>query len=339
MRYRVISAQEGLLVSELGIGGNIFGYVCDKRQSKEILNAARDYGVNFVDTADVYSDGRSEEMIGEALTGERAQWIIASKVGVRSNETGKGSGSRKVIFSRIEDSLRRLRTDYIDIYQLHHFDPLTPVQETLDAMTELRNQGKIRYFGLSNLSVQQVALYLKEAQFSNLMLPATNQIHYNILKRKVVENFSIAALNSKPSLLVYGVLGRGILSSKYCFGEMPERDSRANISLSVRSDLQPVVLEAVEHLSQISLNAGITMSQLALAYALRSSEVASALVGMRSVEQLVEIANTFVHDLPPDFWGSVDQYLVDLGNLEQVSLGRPLLHPHNEATSIESEVR
>jgi aryl-alcohol dehydrogenase-like predicted oxidoreductase len=338
MRYREISG-EVELISELGIGGNIFGYVCDKRQSREILSVAKDCGVNFVDTADVYSEGRSEEMIGEALSGQRAQWIIASKVGLRSNETGSGSGSRKVIFSRIEASLRRLQTDYIDIYQLHQFDPITPVQETLDAMTELRNQGKIRHFGLSNFSVHQVELYLKEAQFSNLILPATNQIHYNILKRKVVDNFSIAALNSQPRLLAYGVLGRGVLSSKYRLGEMPNSDTRANMSLSVKSDLQPEVLGAVARLSQIGLNAGITMSQLALAYALRSSEVASALVGVRSIEQLEEVAKTFILDLRPDFWRSVDQYLADLGNLEHVSLGMPLSYLQNETTSIESEVK
>ncbi len=333
MRYRAISAERAL-VSGLGIGGNIFGYACDQRQSKEILSAAQDYGVNFVDTADVYSDGRSEEMIGEALSGQRAHWIIASKVGVRSNETGNGRGSRKVIFSRIEGSLRRLRTDYIDIYQLHHFDPETPVQETLEAMTALRSQGKVRYFGLSNVSVQQAALYIKEAQCSNLILPATNQIHYNILKRKAADDFSLAAVNGRPRLLVYGALGRGVLSGKYRLGEMPKRDTRANMSVSVSSDLQPEVLGAVDHLSQIGLNAGITMSQLAVAYVLRSSEVASVLVGVRSIEQLAEIANTFMLDLRPDFWKSVDQYLADLGGMEQVSLGRPLLPHQNELASI-----
>ncbi len=314
MRYRTISA-EGALVSELCIGGNIFGYACNKRQSKEILCAAQDYGVNFIDTADVYSEGRSEEMIGEALIGMRANWIIASKVGVRSNETGNGRGSRKAIFSQIEGSLRRLRTDYIDLYQLHHFDPETPVQETLEAMTALRNQGKIRYFGLSNFSVQQAASFIEDAQFSKLILPATNQIYCNILNRKLADNFSIAAVNGRPRLLAFGVLGRGVLSGKYRLGEVPKRDTRASMSVSVKSDLQPAVLGTVAHLSQIGLNAGITMSQLAVAYVLRSSEIASALVGVRSIEQLAEIANTFTLDLRPDLWKAVDQYLKDLGDI------------------------
>ena len=314
MRYRTISA-EGALVSELGIGGNIFGYACNQRQSKEILSAAEDYGVNFIDTADVYSEGRSEEMIGEALSGKRSRWIIASKVGVRSNESGNGRGSRKAIFSRIEGSLRRLRTDYIDLYQLHHFDPETPVQETLEAMTELRNQGKIRYFGLSNFSVQQAASFIEDAQFSKLILPTTNQIHCNILNRKLSDDFSIAAVNGRPRLLAFGVLGRGVLSGKYRLGEVPKKDTRASMSVSVNSDLRPSVLGAVAHLSQIGLNAGITMSQLAVAYVLRSSEIASALVGVRSIEQLAEIANTFTLDLRPDLWKVVDQYLKDLGDI------------------------
>lgn len=314
MKYRTISA-EGVLVSELGIGGNIFGYACNQMQSKEILSAAQDYGVNFIDTADVYSEGRSEEMIGEALSGNRARWIIASKVGVRSNETGNGRGTRKAIFSRIEGSLRRLRTDYIDLYQLHHFDPETPVQETLEAMTALRNQGKIRHFGLSNFSVQQAASFIEDAQFSKLILPATNQIYCNILNPKLADDFSIVPVNGRPRLLVFGVLGRGVLSGKYRLGEVPKRDTRASMSVSVNSDLQPAVLGAVAHLSQIGLNAGITMSQLAVAYVLRSSEIASALVGVRSIEQLAEIANTFTLDLRPDLWKAVDQYLKDLGDI------------------------
>lgn len=324
MKYRAISG-EGVRVSTLAIGGNIFGYACDQRQTKKILSAARDNGVNFVDTADVYSDGRSEEMIGNALSGQRECWIIASKVGVKSHETGESTGSKKVIFERIENSLRRLRTDYIDLYQLHHFDPDTPVQETLEAMEALLTQGKVRHFGLSNLNAQQVALYVKYARLSNLTLPATNQIHYNIIKREMANEHFAASESDRPRLLVYGALGRGVLSGKYRPGETPGESTRANLSVSVKSDLQPVVLRAVADLAKIGLEAGVTMGQLALAYVIRSPEVVSALVGIRTVEQLEEIVKGCALCLNVDFWAAVDDYLNNLEGLEQVSLGKPSL--------------
>lgn len=325
MKYRSISA-DGVTVSTLAIGGNIFGYACDARLTKEILDAASDYGVNFLDTADVYSGGQSEELIGKALRGKRGNWIIASKVGVNSkNETGRTLGSKKEIFSRIEHSLYRLQTDYIDIYQLHQFDPETPVFETLEAMETLRNQGKIRYFGISNFNVQQVDLVVQTALQSGIQIPVTNQIHYNILKRKVANTFFYDSEFDRPRLLIYGALGRGVLSGKYRLGEAPSPNTRAYVSAAVKSDLRASVLQLVSDLTEISRQFGITMSQLAISYVLRSNKVAAALVGIRSVEQLLEVSEGWGQDQSPDLWVTVDKYLSELEDVDQGSLGEQLL--------------
>jgi aryl-alcohol dehydrogenase-like predicted oxidoreductase len=289
------------------------------------LVAAKDLGINFIDTADVYSDGRSEQMIGDALINDRERWIIASKVGVRSTESGHGIGAKKVIFKRVEDSLRRLRTDYIDIYQLHRFDPETPVIETIEAMDSLCTQGKVRFFGLSNFDVQQSVEFLDAASGARLLMPATNQVHHNLFKRQIVHQFGKMPESFPLKLLVYGALGRGILAGKYRQGELPSERSRAYVSASVKGDLQPVVFEAVAGLNKIALKAGISMSQLAVAHVLRTKAVLSALVGIRTVAQLSEVSQACTWDLSSDFWKIVDDYVLSVEDLDHVSLGKPIL--------------
>jgi aryl-alcohol dehydrogenase-like predicted oxidoreductase len=323
VKYRSISADK-VIVSTLAVGGNIFGYACDQRETKEILDAASDNGINFIDTADVYSDGQSEQLIGNALRGKRESWIIASKVGVKSNQTGRFLGSKKEILTRIEHSLRRLQTDYIDIYQLHQFDPETPVFETLEAMETLRNQGKLRYFGISNFNLQQVDLVVQTALQSGFQVPVTNQIHYNILKRKVANTFFNDSEFEWPRLLIYGALGRGVLSGKYRLGEAPSPNTRAYVSAAVKSDLRASVLQLVSDLTEISRQLGITMSQLAISYVLRSNKVAAALVGVRSVEQLLEVSEGWGQDQSPDLWVTVDKYLNELEDIDQGNLGEQL---------------
>jgi len=229
MKYRTIGGSD-TRVSTIALGGNIFGYACDAAQTREIIAAAEALGVNFADTADVYSEGRSEEFIGQALRGRRNRWIVATKVGVDSDATGRGSGAKAVIHSRIEHSLRRLQTDYMDIYQLHHFDPDTPVEETLAAAEVLRAQGKVRHFGISNCTAPQVRAYTSASRTFGLPMPATHQVHYNILKRQIEHDLVPQSEPTRPRLLAYGVLGRGVLSGKYRSGEAVPANTRAAMS-------------------------------------------------------------------------------------------------------------
>jgi len=325
MNYRTLTANEGR-VSTLALGGNIFGYACDEAETCALLHEAESLGVNFVDTADVYSDGRSEEMIGRALVGRRDRWVIATKVGVKSDATGHGIGAKKLIFERIEQSLRRLRTDYIDLYQLHHFDPITPPAETLDAFATLRAQGKVRHFGLSNCTAPQAHGYIAAADLTDCPPPATNQIHYNLLKRRAEEEFLAAPPAGQPRLLVYGALGRGVLSGKYRAGETPAAHSRAALSARVQADLQPAVLAAVAGLETIARAADLTMSQLATAYVLRAPAVVAALVGLRTNAQLREIAAACSREVSPETWAAIDAFVARLAFDDQVSLGQPALN-------------
>jgi len=324
MNYRTITA-DGPRVSTLGLGGNIFGYACDETETRAIIHAAENLGVNLVDTADVYSEGRSEELIGKALEGRRDRWIIATKVGVESGATGHGIGAKKLIFERIEGSLRRLRTDYIDIYQLHHFDPVTPAAETIEAFETLRAQGKVRHFGLSNCTAAQANRYTAAACAVGQPPPATHQIHYNLLKRQAEEEFLTAPDEHQPRLLIYGALGRGVLSGKYRAGNPPAQNTRAAMSARVQADLQPAVLSAVAHLETLAHEIGLTMSQLATAYVLRPPSVLAALIGIRTVTQLRELTSGPDRPLRADQWARVDDFLQASASLNEVSLGQPTL--------------
>lgn len=310
-------------VSVIGIGGNLFGYACDAAQTKEILSAAKHLGVNFIDTADVYSNGLSEEMIGNALSGHRKQWVIATKVGVKSGESGRGKASRKMIHDRVDKSLKRLKTDYIDLYQIHHFDVDTPIEETIDAMQQLLSIGKIREFGVSNFTAKQVAETL--AKEHARARPVTNQVHFNLLKRERVIDYVKRSTSGWPKLLVYGVLGRGILGDRYQENSYIPSNSRAAQSSSVRADLQPSLMRVVKELRTLAGLNGLTTSQLAVYFATRNPAILSAIVGFRTVEQLEEIANQPNAINNRNFWAAIDSYVDTVQALREVSLGDPLL--------------
>ena len=320
MKYQNI-AGSSTCVSSLSVGGNIFGYACDAIETQRILAAAEELGVNMVDTADVYSEGRSEEFIGQALLARRNRWILATKVGVKSGDTGSGAATRQNIQGRVEHSLRRLRTDHIDIYQLHHFDPETPIEETLQTAAQLRAQGKIIHFSVSNCSVGQICMFEEASLRTGLPRIATNQVHYNLLKRNIEHEMMPLFQSRGLGLLVYGVLGRGVLSGKYREGQPVPDNTRATMSSRVRLDLQPHILRVVARLETFCLEAGISLPELAVAYVLRFNVVLSAVVGMRSVEQLQTVARATDLDLGASFWEKIDEFLCDLGELEGASLG------------------
>lgn len=277
-------------VSRIGLGGNVFGHFLGDSESVSLIHYAREFGINLIDTADTYSNGESETYIGHAVQGERARWILASKVGIASTGSPCGIGRAKHIRSRVEGSLRRLRTDYIDIYQLHHRDPVTPIQETLDVFTELVREGKIRCFGVSNFSAEHLRASVDQARRFRSAEPATVQAHLNLLKRSALDELLPYCQREGIAVLAYGVLARGILSGKYRSGEHLPASSRAASSLSIKADLVPEVLAAVAALEDCAKEFGMPLSRMCTAWSLAQPGVSAVLVGVRGEEQVKDNA-------------------------------------------------
>ena len=267
--------------SKLMLGGNIFGHFCDEKSSRRIVDLASERGLKAVDTANVYSDGLSEEFIGRALGSRRNDWFVATKVGLRSHANPAGIGTRKNILDSVQGSLKRLRTDYIDLYQIHHFDPETPIEETLDCFRELKEQGVIRQFGVSNYSGEQ----LERAMSASDGLISTHQVPLNIC---VGEKQAIG--KSQCKILAYSTLYRGLLSEKYLGDDLPLA-SRASISESVRRDMSQEYLKTLSHMARICLENDLTIGAVALHWVLNKNYVNWAIVGCRSTNQLSEICD------------------------------------------------
>ncbi|MDD5687482.1 MAG: aldo/keto reductase [Elusimicrobia bacterium] len=285
MEYRTLGSSN-LEVSCLGLGGNIFGHFCDIKETETIIKTAFDNGINFIDTADVYSDGLSEEFIGAAIRHCRKKCIIATKVGVTSTGTSRGIGRKKYILSNVEGSLKRLNTDYIDLYQMHHFDYDTPLNETLEALHLLIKEGKVLYIGTSNYSGEQLEHSLQLARTLSYDSFSSAQNSYNLLKRDIENDILPICKKENVGLIVYGALARGILSGKYRLNQDIPLNSRAIKSASIKADITKSVLDTVEKLIQFSECRKRNVNSLALAWLLCREEISSVLIGIRNVAQL-----------------------------------------------------
>jgi len=285
MKYREFGSSACDL-SCLALGGNIFGHFCDKRATAKIIHAAQDLGINLIDTADVYSNGLSEEFIGLALEAKRSDWVIATKVGVQSDENPGGKGRKDYIFRQVEHSLRRLRTDYIDIYQMHHFDPETPITETLEALDLLLKQGKVRFIGASNFSGRQLEMFTQMADSLGTKALYSTQHQYNLFNREIEEDVIPVSKEARIGVFAYGVLARGILAGRYRLGQPLPKESRASTSGRVRADLTKPVLEVVERLIAFAQSREKSIAHVALSWALRLPEITSVIIGVRSIAQL-----------------------------------------------------
>ncbi|MBI2901282.1 MAG: aldo/keto reductase [Planctomycetes bacterium] len=311
----------GPWVSPIAIGGNVFGHFCGESETRQILDAAEDLGINLVDTADVYSEGRSEELLGAALEGRRDRWTIASKVGVRSHELPLGKGRRDHIIGSVEGSLRRLRTDRIDLCQMHHFDPATPIEETLAALDQLVRQGKVRYPGVSNYSGTQLAAACDVCRSMDLAPLVSIQTHYNLLKREAESGVFPVSQENGVGVAVYGALGRGVLSGKYRSGAEPPADSRAATSRRVRADLTGPVLETAVALDAFARTRGRPLAQLAIAWVLLRDEVGTVIVGFRDAGQLRDLAPAGAWRPSDAELKEIDRIIGDRRRFETLSLG------------------
>lgn len=291
MEYTTLG-QTGLLVSRLCLGCMTFGGEADEAAASSMIAAFVDAGGNFLDTADSYWAGESEEMVGRATTGIRDELVIATKVGLRIGPGANDVGtSRERIIRSCEASLRRLRTDRIDLYQLHCFDPSTPVEESMDALRVLVDQGKIRYAGLSNFTGWQVAEARLVAEAVGLRALASVQPQYSLVERNVEKDVIPVCERYGLGVIAWGPLGGGFLSGKYRRDEPPSSEGRLGKTLPWMEEHWPrraveqnwAVLAAV---GDIARDLGKHPAQVALNWLLTRPAVTGPIVGARSPEQL-----------------------------------------------------
>ena len=290
MEYRPLG-RTGVQVSKLCLGTMMFGAWgnTDHDDSIRIIHAALDAGVNFVDTADVYSAGESEQIVGKALKGRRDDVVLATKFFMpMGDDPNRRGGSRRWIVQAVEDSLRRLGTDWIDLYQVHRPDPDTDVEETLGALTDLVRQGKVRAIGSSSYSGSQIVEAQRVASDRRLERFRTEQPPYSLLTRLIELDVLPTAQRHGMGILTYSPLGGGWLSGRWTADSSPTSPVRQR--LAARFDMSlpenQRKLEAVEQLARVADDAGISLIELAIAFVVNHPAVTSAIIGPRTMEQL-----------------------------------------------------
>ena len=296
MKYKILG-NTGLKVSELCLGTMTFGGKgywtaigqLPQEPVDELVKRSVDAGINFIDTANVYSEGLSEEMTGKAIRNlglKRDDLVIATKVRGKMSEGPNGSGlTRKHIMQQAEESLRRLNVDYIDLYQIHGYDPLTPLEETLRALDELVTSGKVRYIGCSNLAAWQLMKALSYSTYKDIAKFVSLQAYYTIAGRDLERELIPLLNDQKVGLMVWSPLAGGLLSGKYGRNMQGPEDSRR-----INFDFPPVnkekAFDIIDVMQPIAQQKGISVAQLALAWLLHQPAVTSVIIGAKKTEQL-----------------------------------------------------
>ncbi|HEY3463056.1 MAG TPA: aldo/keto reductase [Gaiellaceae bacterium] len=286
MEYRQLGDSD-LRVAEICLGTwTTFGGSLSEDAAVALVDAAFDCGVNFFDTANIYSEGRSEEVLGRALVGRpRDSYVLATKVWGRAPDGGRGL-SREQVVHQIDRSLERLGAEFVDLYQCHAWDPDVPLAETLEAMTEIVEAGKVRYVGCSNWSGEQIRQAIDLAREHGYVKIVSSQPEYSLLHREPEEDVIPAGSENGVSQVVYSPLAQGVLTGKYAPGEAAREGTRAAARAEWMEFLDDDTLARVGRLRPIADGLGITMAQLALAWILREPNVASVIVGASRPEQL-----------------------------------------------------
>jgi aryl-alcohol dehydrogenase-like predicted oxidoreductase len=314
MEYRLL-ADTGVFVSELCLGAMTFGGRgqmwdviggLDQPSVDAIVHRALDHGINFIDTADVYSAGESETMVGKALSGRRGQVVLATKVrgrmGKGPNEVGL---SRLHIVDALDASLRRLGTDYVDLYQVHRFDPLTSLEDTLRALDDLVRAGKVRYVGCSNFAAWQLMKAQAISRAEGLERFRCTQSYYSLAGRELEREMIPLLKDQGLGLLVWSPLAGGLLSGKFNREGAGESGRRANF------DFPPVNKEKafaiVEGLRKVAASRSGSVSQIALAWLLAQNTVTSVIIGARKLEQLEDNLKSVDVTLSPDELRALDE--------------------------------
>jgi aryl-alcohol dehydrogenase-like predicted oxidoreductase len=294
MEYRNLG-KSGVKVSAIGIGCNQFGGKVDAAGTKAVVQRALEEGINFFDTANVYGkpSGRSEEFLGAALEGQREHVVIATKVRFQMDgqpEPNNKGSSRYHILREVEASLRRLRTDRIDLYQIHAWDESVSVEETMRALDDLVRAGKVRYVGASQFAAWQLAHANTLAEMMSREQFITIQTHYNLLERDVERELAPYCAWSGVGLLPYFPLAGGLLTGKYTRGEPPPAGSRGEFSPYVKNRLTDATFDKLDKLRAFADSHGHTLHDLAFAWLLSKETIPSVIAGATTPEQVSENA-------------------------------------------------
>lgn len=287
MKYRKLG-RSNLLVSELCLGTMMFGDQTDESESARIVDLAREQGVNFIDTADVYTKGASETIVGRCLSADRHRWVLASKLGNRMSDLPNESRySRKWIVSELEASLRRLDTDYLDIYYLHRDYEGDCLEESLRAIDDLIRAGKIRCFGLSNFRGWRIAEVVRLCERIGMPAPVVCQPYYNLLNRGPEVEILPACRNYGLGVAAYSPIARGVLTGKYRPDAPPAEGTRAarGDRRILESEWRPESLLIAEKLAAHASAKGVSLLHFACAWLLASRTVSAVIAGPRTLAQ------------------------------------------------------
>ncbi|MGW0566226.1 aldo/keto reductase [Streptomyces tauricus] len=334
MQYRTLG-RTGVQVSSLALGAMNFGRIgrTTQEEATALVDAALDAGINVIDTADAYSAGESEELVGKAVTGRRDDLVLATKAYLpMGDERNHRGSSRRWLVTALEDSLRRLGVDHVDLYQVHRWDPATSDEETLSALTDLRSAGKIRYFGSSTFPAHRIVQAQWAAREHHLGRYVTEQPGYSILQRgiethvlPVTEEYGLGVLAWSPlaSGWLSGAIreGREVTTNRSAF--MPQRFDTAVPANRAK-------LDAVERLARVADEAGLTMIQLALGFVTAHPAVTSALIGPRTPDHLRSQLAAADTVLPADVLDAIDTIVppgTDLAPSEKNDTPPSLLDP------------
>jgi aryl-alcohol dehydrogenase-like predicted oxidoreductase len=317
MKYRTLG-KTGMKVSPYALGAMMFGAIGnpDHEDSIRIIHKALDAGINLVDTADMYARGESEEIVGKALRGRRDNIVLATKVyGSMGDDPNQQGLSKRWIMTEVENSLRRLQTDHIDLYQIHRPDPSTDIEETLSALTDLVRQGKVRAIGSSTMPASDMVEAQWVSERRGLERFRTEQPTYSILTRSIEREVLPVAQRYGMGTLVWSPLAQGMLTGRVRKGA--QTDLRRAAMFSHLSDERR--LDAVEQLIPLAEQAGLPMTHMAMAFAISHPGVTSALIGPRTIEQLDDLLASVDVSLDDDLLDAIDVIVppgTDIGTLD-----------------------
>jgi aryl-alcohol dehydrogenase-like predicted oxidoreductase len=309
MRYRKLGDSE-IEVSEISLGSWLtYGHGVEREHTEACTRAAFEAGITLFDTSNVYGVGAAETAWGEILKDfKRDSYVLATKLYFQVSETDRGLSSEQ-IHKQLDLSLERLQTDYVDLYQCHRFDSETPIEETMEALTEVAASGKVREIGFSEWTPEQIRAGLEVPGTKKFV---SSQPQYNAIWRAPEAEVFPLCVENGISQIVWSPLAQGILTGKYKPGEEPPEDSRAaseEMSVSISRYLDDAVLEAVQRLIPIAEGAGLSMVEMALAWVLRREELASAIIGASRPEQVHANAAASGVELSADVLEAIDEAL------------------------------
>jgi aryl-alcohol dehydrogenase-like predicted oxidoreductase len=312
MQYRNLG-RSGLKVSPICLGSMMFGGPTDEATSARIIAKARAAGVNFIDTADNYNKGASEQVVGRAIASDRPGWILATKLANQmGDDPNRGGLSRRWVLEAADECLQRLGTDWVDICYLHKEDHATPLEETVRALGDLMRGGKIRYFGVSNYRGWRIAEICNICDRLGIDRPIVSQPYYNAMNRMPEVEHIPACAYYGLGVVPYSPLARGVLTGKYAPDSAPGKETRAGRSdkRMLETEWRPESLKLAQEIKRHAGSKGFTAGQLAVAWLLNSAFVSSVVAGPRTEEQWDDYVRALDYPFTPDDEALIDRVVV-----------------------------